>query len=135
MSKSNRFNVPFHKERPRGYFAPTTLRSLASLLAGVDLRACSYTCIVENGLVYLDPPYEHVFQMYSNNPPMAGDLQTWIDAHKDSTILISNNQHYTPPANAQLLYKEVVFQRIKAERGVTREEYVYGIMSTSGSGS
>ena len=77
--------------------------------------------------MYLDPPYVNVFQKYSSNPPTSDDLQAWIDRHRDSTILISNNQHYTPPPNAELLYRESVFQRVLAEKGVRREEYLYGV--------
>ena len=127
VSKANAFNVPFHKERPNGFYNPSSLRYLSNLLTGADLRHCSYERVCENGLIYLDPPYANVFQKYGNSPPSAGDLQRWIEQHRDSTILISNNQHYTPPANAILLYKEAVFQRVLAEKGVKREEYLYGI--------
>ena len=68
VNKRNEYNAPFGKARKQCY-SYDNLKLLNNLFKNVIFRCCSYNDIEENGLIYLDPPYENTYQNYSLNAP------------------------------------------------------------------
>ena len=127
VNKRGEYNSPFGIARKHCY-SLETLEFLHKLFKDVIFRCCSFEDIEENGLIYLDPPYENTFQSYSLNAPTNDKINKFISEHRDrSRILISNNQYYKPPNDSELVIRTSMFDKSKAHIDKKREEYVWEI--------
>ena len=125
VNKKNEFNASFGKAEEHCY-SLETLNFLHELFKDVIFRCCSFEAIEENGLIYLDPPYENTFQSYSLNAPTNDEINKFISEHREnSRILISNNEHYKPPNDSELIIRTSMFDKSKAHIDKKREEYVW----------
>jgi DNA adenine methylase len=127
VNKRNEYNSPFGKARKQCY-SYENLRLLNKLFKNVIFRCCSYNDIEENGLIYLDPPYENTYQNYSLNAPTNETINKFISDHRDrSRIFISNNEHFKPPDGGELIIQTNVYERAKVKMDTTRQERVWKI--------
>ena len=102
VNKNGDYNTSFGTPR-KNWLDEKLLHRLHELFQGVDFRICSFEDIHEQGLIYLDPPYENTFQNYTLNPPTNEEINNFIKRNKDSTIFISNSADYKPTKNSKLL--------------------------------
>ena len=127
VNKKNGFNASFGTAVEHCY-SLETLEFLHKLFKDVIFRCCSFEDIEENGLIYLDPPYENTYQSYSLNAPTNDKINKFCSDHRDhSRILISNNEQYKPPEGSELVIRTSAFDKMKAHIDKKREEYVYMI--------
>ena len=125
VNRNGQYNTPFGEPKAKCYNAENLL-SVHHLLQDVKIRCCSYTEVPENGLIYMDPPYVNVYQQYSLMAPTNEEINNFIRSRVDrATILISNNQHFIPPDDAELLIHTSVCERAETYNGSRRNEYVW----------
>lgn len=122
VNKRGEYNTPFGTPRKHWLDEPLLLR-LHKLFQGVDFRICSFEEIPEQGLIYLDPPYENTFQQYTLNPPTNEAINEFIKRNNRSTILISNSGDYKPVENSKLLLHTNTIWHGYSD--IKREEYLY----------
>ncbi len=117
-------------DHPRTHcFDEDNMRKLHELFQDVDFRSCSFDDIEEDGLIYLDPPYENTVKEYTTKDPTQEQVNAYINAHKQSTIIISNSPGYTPPDNAERLLLTSLYHHY--QRKQKQGEVVYKILSHS----
>ncbi len=136
VNKNNEYNASFGTAMPRCY-CPETLKVLHTLfraepsaagapLQDVNFRCCSYEDVVEDGLMYLDPPYMNTYDRYTLNAPSNEDILKFISKHRDrSTIYVSNNHHFIPPDDSELIIQTSVYEKCKTIITNKRDEYVW----------
>lgn len=123
VNKSRELNVPYGTPKKK-VFSESNLRNLNELFQNVDFRCCPFHEIQENGLIYLDPPYIGVFQYFAQNPVSNESINEFVSEHRESRILISNNEQYKPPTNSNLVFTTELEYRVGKQR-VRRHEYLY----------
>ena len=127
VNKRNEYNAPFGRGAKQ-CFSFENLKKLNELFKDVIFKCCSYNEIAENGLMYLDPPYERTYQDYSLNAPTNEEINKYISDHRDrSQIFISNNEHFIPPDGAELIIQASVREQAKVKIDSKRKERVWKI--------
>ena len=127
VNKRNEYNAPFGKPAKNCY-SLGTLEFMNKLFKDVIFRCCGFNEIEENGIIYLDPPYENTYQNYSLNAPTNDKINKFISDHRDrSNIYISNNEHFIPPNDSELVIRTTQYDKSKAHIDKKREEYVWRI--------
>ena len=125
VNKRNEYNTPFGETKKQCY-SFDNLKVLNGLFQDVIFRCCSYNEIEENGLMYLDPPYENTYQNYSLNAPTNEEINKFISDHRDrSRIFISNNDYFIPPNRAELVIQTSICEKVKVDAHPKRKEYVW----------
>ena len=122
VNKRGEYNTPFGTPR-KNWLDEGLLHRLHELFQGVDFRICSFEEIPEQGLIYLDPPYENKFQQYTLNAPTNSCINEFINKNNKSTILISNSGEYKPVENSKLLLH--ITSNWQGFPNVKRDEYLY----------
>ena len=127
VNKRNQLNASFQSAKSSCY-SLKTLEILHDLFKDVIFRCCSFDQIEENGLIYLDPPYENTFQNYSINAPTNEEINKFISDHRDrSSIYISNNQYYKPPDESEVVIHMSICTKVKIHSDLSQEEYVWKV--------
>ena len=127
VNKQGKYNAPFGTARKHCY-SSKTLKVLHTLFQDVKFRCCSFEQVEENGLIYLDPPYENTYDKYSLNTPTNEEINKFISDHRNgSRIYVSNNEHFVAPNDAELVIRTNVCENMKLKVDGTREEYVWRI--------
>ena len=127
VNKRNELNSAFQSAKSRCY-SLETLEFLHELFKDVIFRSCSFDEVKENGLIYLDPPYENTYQNYSLNAPTNKEINKFISDHRDqSSIYVSNNQYYIPPTYSKLIIHTNICNKVKIHSDNSREEYVWKV--------
>ena len=127
VNKRNQLNASFQSAKSSCY-SLKTLEILHDLFKDVIFRSCSFDQIEENGLIYLDPPYENTFQNYSINAPTNEEINKFISDHRDrSSIYISNNQSYKPPDESEIVIHMSICTKVKIHSDLSQEEYVWKV--------
>ena len=127
VNKQNEFNSSYGTLAKKCY-SRETLEFLHKLFYNAIFRCCSFEEIEENGIIYLDPPYENTYQNYSLNAPTNDKINKFISDHRDrSKIFISNNEHFIPPNDSELIIRTTQYDKSKAHIDKKREEYVWCI--------
>ena len=127
VNKRNQLNASFQSAKSSCY-SLKTLEILHDLFKDVIFRSCSFDQIEENGLIYLDPPYENTFQNYSINAPTNEEINKFISDHRDrSSIYISNNQYYKPPDESEIVIHMSICTKVKIHSDLSQEEYVWKV--------
>ena len=110
-NKSGRFNTP--KGLPRKtIYKPEHILAVSRELKNpnVELRTCDYRAYNDVALYYLDPPYTDTWDQYclgSSNDTDA--LTAFIERlPHGSTVFLSNNEKYTPPERAELMFERKI---------------------------
>ena len=125
INKKGHMNVG-PDDHPRVHcFDEANMRQLHELFQDVDFRCGSFDDIKEDGLIYLDPPYEATIKEYTTKDPTQDQVNAYINTHKPSTILISNSTSYTPPDNAERLLLTSLYHHY--QRKHKQGEVVYKI--------
>ena len=127
VNKRNELNAAFQSPKSSCY-SLENLRSLHDLFQNVIFRCCAFHEITENGLIYLDPPYENTYQNYSLNAPTNEEINKFISDHRDrSSIYISNNQYYKPPDESEIVIHSSICTKVKIHSDLSQEEYVWKV--------
>ena len=127
VNKRGEYNAPFGTAAEHCY-SLDTLKFLHGLFKDVKFRCCSFEDIEENGLIYLDPPYQNTYQEYTINPPTNDKIIKFISDHRDqSSIYISNNEHFIPPIDSELVISTSISERATSIVNRKREERVWAI--------
>ena len=110
-NKAGLFNTPKGIPRKSIYNAENILNVSRELKnPNVELRTCDYREYKDTALYYLDPPYTNTWDEYclgSSNDNEA--FNRFIDSlPHGSTVYISNNEKYTPPETADLMFERKI---------------------------
>ena len=125
VNKQGEYNAPFGTARKHCY-SSKTLKVLHTLFQDVNFRCCSFDEIEEDGIMYLDPPYENTYDKYSLNTPTNEEINKFISDHRNgSRIYVSNNEHFVAPNDAELVIRTNVCENMKLNVDRKREEYVW----------